>query len=69
MNAQTNRNINIFFEKEIAPKDFAKSMRKLMHATITLHLQNEEGVFKEWIEDGYFNLTQFLEKIDPQLED
>lgn len=44
-------------------------MRRFMHATIILHLQDEDGIFKEWIEDGYFHLTQFIEKIDPQLED
>lgn len=69
MNAQINNDINTFFEKEISSEDFAKSMRRFMHATIILHLQDEDGIFKEWIEDGYFHLTQFVEKIDPQLED
>lgn len=69
MTAQDNIDINMFFEKEIFPEDFARTMRRFMHATIILHLQDEDGVFKEWIEDGYFQLTQFIEKIDPQLED
>ena len=58
-----------FFDEKISTKDFAKYMRRLMYATVTLHLQNEEQLHKEWIEDGFYHLTQFVEEIDPQLGD
>lgn len=58
-----------YFEEEISQKDFAKYMRRFMHAAITLSLKDENQLHKEWIEDGFYNLTQFVEKIDPQLYD
>ena len=61
-------NIEVFFEKEMSPTEFAQSMRKFMHGAIMLYMQNsDDSSFKNYVEDGYYNLTQFLEEIDPVL--
>ena len=58
-----------FFNTQVSRKEFARAMRRLMNATITLHLRDKDGCFTEWIDDGYHHLTQFVEILDPQLEE
>ncbi len=57
-----------FFDEEISTKAFAQIMRRLLHATIRLHMADEDKHFNEWIDEGSFWLNTLLEKIDPQLE-
>lgn len=58
-----------YFETKVDKKEFAKTMRRLLNATITLHIRDTDGCFKEWVDDGYYHLTQFVEVLDPQLQD
>lgn len=57
-----------YFSKVIDPEAFALYMRRLLYVTNILHLRDENNDYKEWIEDGYFYLNDFIETIDPQLE-
>lgn len=57
-----------FFDEQIETKQFAHIMRRLLHATVRLHIMDEDKMYNDWINDGSFWLNEFLEKIDPQLE-
>jgi hypothetical protein len=57
-----------FFDEQINTKQFAHIVRRLMHATVRLHMTDEDKMYSDWINDGSFWLNEFLEKIDPQLE-
>ena len=61
--------INEYFGKTIRIKEFAKYMRRLNHVIISQHLQDNDAMHKEWIAEGHFWLNNFLETIDPNLED
>lgn len=63
-------NIEVFFEKQVSPVEFAQYMRKFMHGALMLYMQNsDDSSFKYYVEDGYYHLTQFLEEIDPVFEE
>ena len=57
-----------FFDETIGTKEFAHIMRRLLHSALRLHIKDNNKQYSEWIDDGYFWLNEFLEKIDPQLE-
>ncbi len=61
--------IQEFFDKEIDPKSFAKYIRRVNHALLTLAIDDKDDQFRPWISDGYFWLNHFAEMVDPVLED
>lgn len=58
-----------FFSNEIDAKQFAKYMRRINHALVHYALEDDDKMFKEWVSDGYFWLNNFVETLDPQIED
>lgn len=61
--------LQTFFADTIELKEFTKRMRRLNYAAVTMQLTSENETHKEWIADGHYWLTDFLEIIDPNLED
>lgn len=58
---------DLFFNEVIPKQDFAMVMRRFMHATLCMYLDRPDDCYKEYIEEGYAYMTDFLEEIDPQL--
>jgi len=61
--------VETFLKKEIDKKDFAKYIRRFLFAAITLHLDDKDKLYDNWIKEGRFWLNEFAETLDPQLDD
>jgi len=58
-----------FFETEVEAKEFAKYMRRYLHVSVINALEAQEsGIYADWVREGHYHLSEFLEKIDPYLE-
>lgn len=72
LNKQSNveHQMNDFFTDKISPKDFAKRVRRLNHlvALFALRVNENEGLNKEWLEDGFYWINELAETLDPFLE-
>jgi hypothetical protein len=64
----TEERLHQYFKKEITPKEFSTNMRRFLYSAMVLFLERDDLMFNDWMEQGYVDLTQFLEVIDPQLE-
>lgn len=64
----TLENLKEFFDNEIPSDEFAVYVRRLIHVLVLNSFNEKNETNKEWIEEGYYWLTRFLEKIDPNLE-
>lgn len=56
-----------FFTDVIHPADFAIAMRRYMHEVILLQNNSDLYEIPEPLKDGYFQLMDFVETIDPLL--
>jgi hypothetical protein len=65
----SNQKLNDFFTTEIEKEKMALYIRRLLFTVSKQNLENnEDGLYKNWISDGYYWLNEFAETIDPYLE-
>lgn len=64
------KQIEVYFHTEISVSEFTSSMRRFMYASISNQLDkvNDDEGRSEPINEGFYYLTEFLEKIDPVLD-
>ena len=61
------KELNGFFDGTISKEEFAHYMRKFAHAGIMLNFEAEDSNYQKEVEDGYYWLTQLVERLDPVL--
>lgn len=62
------KNIEVYFTQFITPEEFAVTMRCFIRAAVTYYIDDEDMTWQKEMQDGYFQLTEFLEQIDPVME-
>lgn len=56
--------------KNWTPDYLARIIRRFMHETIQMSFNADpDCINREWINDGYYHLTELCEILDPCLED
>lgn len=70
MDEQLLQRLQEYFQKDIAPEDFARYLRRLKLEVVRLVLLADPDTFrKDWLADGLYFLDRITELIDPYLEE